>query len=519
LPQLAGFLIKSTGRLQNGALGAKLIAGLGVSAAHKGANLMNRRDFLKDSVRFSTAASLLGGGGSMAAVPGSSDRQRSPASGPLVVHSENPRYFADASGAAVLLTGSHMWNNLVDMGPSDPPPVLDYSAYLDFLERLDHNFIRLWAWELLSWDTRAVGRHSHGETHTVGPHPFARSGPGVALDGKPRFDLTRFDPIYFQRLRERVIAAGKRGIYVSIMLFEGWGIQFVEGAFRQHPFHPENNVNQIDGDPDSNGQGLEIHTLGVPAITRLQEAYIGKVVDTVNDLDNVLFEVSNENHPPSTKWQYHVINHLRKCEKAKPKQHPIGMTFQYKNGSNRALFDSPADWISPNNAGGYRDNPPVADGRKVIITDTDHLWGIGGNRAWVWKSFLRGLNPIFMDPYDGLVLGNPFDPEYESVRKSLGYARQFSRRMDLASMEPRPELASSKYCLARVEDGVGEYLVYLPDGGQASIDLSAASGSLAVEWFDPERGTTLAGEAVDGGRRVKLSSRTKGDAVVWIRKA
>ena len=30
------------------------------------------------------------------------------------------------------------------------------------------------------------------------------------------------------------------------------------------------------------------------AITALQEAYVRKVVDTVNDLDNVLYEISNE---------------------------------------------------------------------------------------------------------------------------------------------------------------------------------------------------------------------------------
>ena len=48
----------------------------------------------------------------------------------------------------------------------------------------------------------------------------------------------------------------------------------------------------------------------------------------------------------------------------------------------------------------YRTNPPPADGRKVILTDTDHLWGVGGDVAWVWKSFLRGLNPLFMDPYE-----------------------------------------------------------------------------------------------------------------------
>ena len=97
------------------------------------------------------------------------------------------------------------------------------------------------------------------------------------------------------------------------------------------------------------------------------------------------------------------------------------MTFQYKGGSNKTLLNSPADWISPNNEGGYRDNPPAADGTKVIITDTDHLWGIGGNSAWVWKSFLRGPNPIFMDPYDGAVLSHGFD-ESDAIRSARPWA-------------------------------------------------------------------------------------------------
>jgi hypothetical protein len=33
-------------------------------------------------------------------------------------------------------------------------------------------------------------------------------------------------------------------------------------------------------------------------------------------------------------------------------------------------------------------NPPLNDGRKIIINDTDHLWGIGVDHQWVWKSFL-----------------------------------------------------------------------------------------------------------------------------------
>ena len=49
-----------------------------------------------------------------------------------------------------------------------------------------------------------------------------------------------------QRLRSRVVAARDRGIYVSIMLFEGWGLRFVPDGWKAHPFHPANNVNLTD---------------------------------------------------------------------------------------------------------------------------------------------------------------------------------------------------------------------------------------------------------------------------------
>src|SRR5690606_8350360 len=79
--------------------------------------------------------------------------QTAAARGPLRVHPDNPRYFTDGtelpdgSLRAVFLTGSHTWNNLVDIGRSDPPEAFDFEAYLDFLKRYGHNFIRLWAWD------------------------------------------------------------------------------------------------------------------------------------------------------------------------------------------------------------------------------------------------------------------------------------------------------------------------------------------------------------------------------------
>jgi hypothetical protein len=58
-------------------------------------------------------------------------------------------------------------------------------------------------------------------------------------------------------------------------------------------------------------------------------------------LDNLLYEVSNENHAPSTEWQYHVIRFVKEYQRTM-KQHPVGMTSQYKGGATRRS-DSPAD--------------------------------------------------------------------------------------------------------------------------------------------------------------------------------
>src|SRR5688572_5875844 len=121
---------------------------------------------------------LLTGGSGLAA----------PARGPLRAHPDNPRYFSDDGRRALLLTGAHTWNNLVDMGRNDPPEVFDFAAYLAALDRDGHNFIRLWAWDSVSWDTRANGdRLGKDFVHVVAPLPWARTGPGNALDGKPRF--------------------------------------------------------------------------------------------------------------------------------------------------------------------------------------------------------------------------------------------------------------------------------------------------------------------------------------------
>ncbi len=433
----------------------------------------------------------------------------------LRVSKVNPRYFTDNSGKAIYLTGSHTWNNLVEMTETEGENAFNYEAYLKFLQSYNHNFFRLWKWDMVNWNT-AGNKENNSRNLKIYPQPWLRTGPEKALDGKLKFDLTKFNPEYFERLKARVEAAGKRNIYVSVMLFEGWGLQFSPESFQNHPFHPSNNINKTLPKSFPDSLRLEIYELKHENITRLQEVYVREVIKTVSGFDNVLYEISNENHPASKDWQYHMIRYVKQVEQEMGKSHPVGMTFQYKGGKNTLLFDSPADWISPNPEGGYRDNPPVNTGVKIILADTDHLGGIWGTRQWVWKSFLRGINPIFMDPYDGKILEKGAGSVWvEEVRVAMGHTLQFAEKMDLINMTPSSALSSSGFCLAK--EGK-EYLVYISEGKDVKINLTSVSGEYTVEWFNPADGTISKGKMVSGNHEISLVSPFgTNEAVVYLK--
>ena len=449
-----------------------------------------------------------------ATAAGAHEGERVSAKGPLRIDPGNPRWFIDGTGRAVVLVGSHTWANRQERGIEGKTPDFDVDGYLAFLQRHGHTFIRLWAWEHARW-MQFVPRDV---PIRYKPLPYARTGPGKGLDGKPKFDVAKLNEAYFRRLRQRVDAARVRGIYVGVMLFQGFSFNKTRGkrgvgnAWHGHPFHPANNVNGINGNPSGDDTGHEVHTLKIPAIRALQETYIRKTVDTLNDLDNVLWEIGNECHAGSVEWQYHMIRFLKRYEATKPKQHPVGMTGAPIK--NPALFRSPADWISPVGRK-YLDEPPAADGRKVVVVDTDHIAPWGHRPAWVWKCFLRGNHFILMDGYQDFRLGSPKapDPKRDAARRAMGQVARFARRMDLAAMTPRNKLASTRYCLA---DPGKEYLVYLPEGGTVTVDLSAASGPLAAEWFNPTTGKAGEPATIRGGARRTLTAPFKGDAVLYI---
>src|SRR4030043_528000 len=308
---------------------------------------------------------------------------------PLTVLQSNPRYFTDGSGKAVYLTG-------IDLGGWDTQDnmwgiraSLDWNGFLNVMQSHNLNHIRLWNVEHTTADGTSYwlpGPYDH--SILANPMPWNRTGPGTANDGLLKYNLSQFDQAYFNHLRSLVSTAGSRGIYVSVKLFEGFSTSKkrysnqAADPWPYHPFHPANNINSINGDLNGDGDGRDVHTLGNSAVVNFQRAYVRKMVDTVSDLDNVLYEISNEDHTDTLNWQYDMISYIKSYEASKPKQHPVGMSAisdytQTGLWFNDYLWNSPADYISPGGGSAgdhdYLNDIPLADGRKVVLTGFDYL--------------------------------------------------------------------------------------------------------------------------------------------------
>lgn len=459
-----------------------------------------------------------------------------PSGPPANALQRNGRNFVTPSGNPVYLAGSHTWDNLQDWGDF---PDFKWQEYLDMMQAKNHNLMRLWTWE--NWNNGRPDRTNMD----VNPLPWSREKDFGSSCTK-RFDLymgdldfnnpeffdesrVKFDPAYFDRLAQRVSQAGGRGIYVDVMLFQGFSIRAgnAESSWRFHPLNSDNNCEGLDGNlSDSNtGDGLRHHTINLNLTTvpdaqlsseqkmeklvaLFQKAYVKKVAATLWSHNNVLFEIANEDRPSATNWQYQMISYL-KTTLGMP--HPVGMTSFGFGNPNSVLLNSGAVWISPavdlNNGEDYAFDPPIPSG-TVILSDNDHLKGVLDTRTtqerpapaaeeahryrhWIWKNFTRGIHTMLMDAIDNPVASatpinwavNPSNPDFPYARNYLGHVRYLAEQLDLTAVQPNPSVCSTRFCLADPGD---TYVVYQPyEEGQRSFTVTLTPGVYEATWFNP----------------------------------
>jgi hypothetical protein len=200
---------------------------------------------------------------------------------PIRLHPKNPHYFLFRGEATALVTSAEHYGAVLN-------GAFDYRRYLAALAEDGMNYTRLFGGSYVEVPARSFGIQRNNLAPGPGQFiaPWARSQtPGYEGSGN-KFDLNRWNPEYFARLRDFLAEAAKRGIVVEITLFSS---HYQEMQWKVSPLNPANNVNATDAI-----EWKKLHTLENGNILAHQERYTRKLVREANAFDNVIFEIQNE---------------------------------------------------------------------------------------------------------------------------------------------------------------------------------------------------------------------------------
>jgi len=168
----------------------------------------------------------------------------------------------------------------------------------------------------------------------------------------------------------------------------------------------------------------------------------------------------------------------------------------------------------------YWRNQSHANGHRWVVS-LDEPWTsqtvLNEFRIWdVWGSYMAGAGGCeFFQTGDAT-----FDDfrTKEAFYTTVARARQFiEANVPFATMDPADTLATgaSAYVLAKTGQS---YLVYLPAGGVVSLNLTAATGTYDVRWFDPRNGGALltgSVSTVSGGANRSLGNPPNSGSSDW----
>ena len=183
---------------------------------------------------------------------------------PIQLYPKNNHYFLWCGQPTILVTSGEHYGAVLNLD-------FDFERYLKTLAADGLNHTRTF-----SGTYREVPTSFGITDNTLAPKPgrfacpWARSQTPGALDGGNKFDLTKFDDAYFQRLRSFLVAAEKAGVVVEFNLFcplynmELWAVS---------PMNAKNNVNGV-------GDCLRDETLSLKhlALLEIQLEFVRRVV-------------------------------------------------------------------------------------------------------------------------------------------------------------------------------------------------------------------------------------------------
>ncbi|MCC6364461.1 MAG: cellulase family glycosylhydrolase [Bryobacterales bacterium] len=424
---------------------------------------------------------------------------------PIRLHPGNPHYFLFRGKPTFLLTSAEHYGAVLNSA-------FDYNKYLDTLAKDRLNMTRIFTGVY-----REVPSDFGILRNTLAPAfpdfiaPWERTSTPGAADGLNKFDLTRWNPQYFARLRDFIFQAGRRGIVVEVTLFCTY---YRDHMWNLSPLNSKNNVNGI-----GNATNTEVLTLKHPDLTSIQESFVRKIAAELQDFDNVIFEICNEPYfaGVTLAWQEHISKVLTESD---PARHLIAQNI----ANNHQLITHPNPLVSLFNF--HYARPPIAVAENYHLSRAIGLdeTGFDGTldfiyRIQAWDFLLAGgahynnLDYSFTTGHeDGTfpVPGTQPGGGSPTLRKQLGILHDFLSRFDFVRMKPDPTLIQSgvpEGASAGVLSEPGRaYAVYLQHGRlmsdyrprylvrtgrqQATLTLQLPPGSYTATWWDPRSGRT-----------------------------
>ncbi len=177
-------------------------------------------------------------------------------------------------------------------------------------------------------------------------------------------------------------------------------------------------------------------------------------------------------------------------------------------------------WVCPNDEQGPANMgvppDPGYKGLDGIANDKNGDYDLHDVRKFtLWGNLMAGGAGV--EYYFGYKLAENdlVAEDYRSRHRSWGYGRvaieffqesglPFQRMRNENALVNNAENENGNFCLAANNEA---YVVYMPEGGEVTLDLSDASGNFTLEWFNPREGGEMQKGTIDkvrGGRKVSL---------------
>jgi hypothetical protein len=425
------------------------------------------------------------------------------ADAPISLHPENGHYFLWGNRPTILVTSGEHYGSVLNLD-------FDYRRYLEELKRHGLNHTRTF-----SGTYREIPGSFGISDNSLAPHPnrfacpWLRSDKPGYFDGGNKFDLTKWDPAYFARLKDFLSCAKQAGVVVEMNLFCP---MYDDDLWKACPMNAANNVNGIGNCPRE-----EVYALKHQDLTDVQLAVTRKIVEELREFDNLYFEVCNEPYFGGVEisWQHRIADAIVEAERTQPARHLISMNI----ANGRAKVEKPHASVSIFNFH-YCDPPDTVDmnyGLNKAIGENET--GFRGSddaiyRTEGWMFMLAGgslynnLDYSFTPAHPDGTLEGYSSPGGGSaaLRSQLRVLKSFVESFDFIHMTPARDI------VRKVEPGLrsramvkqGEaYAIYVhvplpgkPDNikqlesarQHARLTLELPAGDYSLEWIRPTDG-------------------------------